>query len=284
MTPIGLDHTQYLGDTVVRIAAEKAGIIKPDAVAVLALQPADAAGELLRRAVEVDATVAREGLEFGVIERRIAVGGQFLALQGLGGVYDEIFLPLHGAHQAQNAVVALAAVEAFLGAGGASGAIDVDVVRAAFAARRVPGAPRGGALGPDHPARRRAQPVRADRDADRSRRGVPVPPAGGGRRRSCPTRTSRGCSTCSSPRSTRSSSPRSAAAARARRRRARRAGRADLRRRPGDRRAPPGRRHRGRGAAGRADRRPGAVRRRRAGHRLGRHRRRGPHPVAAPVG
>ncbi|MGI8677958.1 MAG: bifunctional folylpolyglutamate synthase/dihydrofolate synthase [Jatrophihabitans sp.] len=139
VTPIGLDHMQYLGDTVVRIATEKAGIIKADALAILALQPAEAAEELVRRAVEVDATIAREGLEFGVIERRIAVGGQFLALQGLGGVYDEIFLPLHGAHQAQNAVVAVAAVEAFLGAGGANGAIDADVVRAAFAKVRSPG-------------------------------------------------------------------------------------------------------------------------------------------------
>jgi dihydrofolate synthase / folylpolyglutamate synthase len=139
VTPIGLDHTQYLGDTVVRIAAEKAGIIKPGAVAILAAQPAEAATELLRRATEVHASVAREGLEFGVIERRIAVGGQFLTLQGLGGVYDEIFLPLHGAFQAQNAVCALAAVEAFFGADASTGAIDVETVRAAFATVRSPG-------------------------------------------------------------------------------------------------------------------------------------------------
>ncbi|SHH64994.1 dihydrofolate synthase / folylpolyglutamate synthase [Jatrophihabitans endophyticus] len=139
VTPIGLDHTEYLGDSVEQIAREKAGIIKPDATAVLALQPAEAQRELLRRTVEVDATVAREGMEFGVVERRVAVGGQFLALQGLGGVYDEIFLPLHGAHQAQNAVVALAAVEAFLGASRSSGPVDLDVVREAFAAVRSPG-------------------------------------------------------------------------------------------------------------------------------------------------
>jgi dihydrofolate synthase/folylpolyglutamate synthase len=139
VTPIGIDHTQYLGDTVVRIAAEKAGIIKPGAIAVLASQPPEAARELVRRAVEVDATVAREGLEFGVYERRIAVGGQFLALQGLAGVYDEIFLPLHGAHQAQNAACALAAVEAFFGADAGSGALDADTVRAAFAGVRSPG-------------------------------------------------------------------------------------------------------------------------------------------------
>ncbi|HEU5266748.1 MAG TPA: folylpolyglutamate synthase/dihydrofolate synthase family protein [Jatrophihabitans sp.] len=139
VTPIGLDHTQYLGNTVVSIATEKAGIIKPDAVAILAAQPPEAAAELLKRATEVQAAVAREGLEFGVLDRRVAVGGQFLRLQGLGGVYDEIFLPLHGAHQAQNAAVALAAVEAFFGAGAASGVLDLDTVRAAFATVRSPG-------------------------------------------------------------------------------------------------------------------------------------------------
>jgi dihydrofolate synthase/folylpolyglutamate synthase len=139
VTPIGLDHMQYLGDTVGEIATEKAGIIKPDAVAILAAQSPDAAGPLLRRATEVQAAVAREGLEFGVVERRVAVGGQFLTLQGLGGVYDEIFLPLHGAHQAQNAVCALAAVEGFFGAGAESGPIDADTVRAAFASVRSPG-------------------------------------------------------------------------------------------------------------------------------------------------
>jgi dihydrofolate synthase/folylpolyglutamate synthase len=139
VTPIGLDHTQYLGDTVVRIAAEKAGIIKPDAVAILAAQPPEAATELLRRATEVHAAVAREGLEFGVVERRIAVGGQFLTLQGLGGVYDEVFLPLHGAFQAQNAACALAAVEAFFGADASTGALDIETVRGAFASVRSPG-------------------------------------------------------------------------------------------------------------------------------------------------
>lgn len=138
ITPIGLDHTNYLGDNVGSIAIEKAGIIKPGATAVLALQPPEALDPLLRRTVEVGATVAREGMEFGLVDRCIAVGGQLLTLQGLGGSYDEIFLPLHGAHQGQNAAVALAAVEAFFGAG-AQGRIDTDVVRAAFAGVRAPG-------------------------------------------------------------------------------------------------------------------------------------------------
>jgi dihydrofolate synthase/folylpolyglutamate synthase len=139
VTPVSLDHAEYLGPDVATIATEKAGIIKPDAVAVLAHQPPGALEALVRRAVEVEATVAREGTEFGVLERRVAVGGQQLRLQGLGGEYEDVFLPLFGAHQAQNAVTALAAVEAFLGAGAASGPIAVDTVRAAFAGVRSPG-------------------------------------------------------------------------------------------------------------------------------------------------
>jgi dihydrofolate synthase/folylpolyglutamate synthase len=139
VTPVALDHAEYLGPDVATIAGEKAGIIKPDAIAVLARQQPGALDALVRRAVEVEAVVAREGTEFGVLERRVAVGGQQLRLQGLGGEYDEVFLPLFGAHQAQNAATALAAVEAFLGAGATTGIIDVDTVRAAFAAVRSPG-------------------------------------------------------------------------------------------------------------------------------------------------
>lgn len=139
ITPIGLDHTELLGETVAEIAAEKAGIITAGASAILAAQPVEAAAELIRRATEVGAAVAREGLEFGVIERRLAVGGQVLRIQGLGGVYDEVFLPLHGGYQAQNAACALAAVEAFFGVGANSGPLDADIVRAAFAAVRSPG-------------------------------------------------------------------------------------------------------------------------------------------------
>jgi dihydrofolate synthase / folylpolyglutamate synthase len=138
VTPIALDHVQYLGSTIAAIAGEKAGIIKPGSIAVLAAQPPEAAEPLLRRAAEVDATVAREGLEFGVLRRSVAVGGQQLALQGLGGVYDEVFVPLYGGHQAENAVTALAAVEAFFGAG-AAGSLDLDTVRAGFARASSPG-------------------------------------------------------------------------------------------------------------------------------------------------
>jgi dihydrofolate synthase/folylpolyglutamate synthase len=139
VTPVDLDHAEYLGPDVGTIAGEKAGIIKADAIAVLARQQPAALDALVRRAVDVEAVVAREGTEFGVLERRVAVGGQQVRLQGLGGEYEEVFLPLFGAHQAQNAVIALAAVEAFLGAGAATGPIEQETVRAAFASVSSPG-------------------------------------------------------------------------------------------------------------------------------------------------
>ena len=143
VTPIAIDHARYLGNTVEAIAADKAGIIKPGAVAVLAQQPLDAAEVLLRRAAEVGATVAREGLEFGVTSRELAVGGQLLSVQGLLGHYQELFLPLFGAYQASNAACALAAVEAFAGAAGGDPAdaqpLDEDLVREAFAQMSSPG-------------------------------------------------------------------------------------------------------------------------------------------------
>src|SRR5487761_1026693 len=141
ITPISIDHTRLLGSTIEEIAAEKAGIIKPGAVAGLAQQPLSAAEGLLRYAVEVGATVAREGVEFGVLSREQAVGGQQLTLRGLRGTYEDLFLPLFGSYQASNAVCALAAVEAFAGVSGEGGAqaLDPDIVREAFATVRSPG-------------------------------------------------------------------------------------------------------------------------------------------------
>jgi len=138
ITPIGLDHMEWLGDTIEDIALAKAGIVHSGATLICATQPAEAMEPILERVAEVGATIAREGAEFGVLHRELAVGGQVLALQGLGGRYDEVFLPLHGAHQAQNAAVALAAVEAFLGAGTAR-ALDVETVRAGFVDATSPG-------------------------------------------------------------------------------------------------------------------------------------------------
>jgi dihydrofolate synthase / folylpolyglutamate synthase len=138
ITPIGLDHTEWLGDTIEDIAWAKAGIIHPGATVITALQTEEAMRPLLQRCADVGATLAREGSEFGVIERNQAVGGQVLTLQGLGGVYDEVFLPLFGAHQAQNAACALAAVEAFLGAG-TDRQLELELVREGFATVDSPG-------------------------------------------------------------------------------------------------------------------------------------------------
>jgi folylpolyglutamate synthase/dihydrofolate synthase len=114
ITPVALDHMRWLGNTVEEIATEKAGIIKPGATAIIAQQPfVEAAEVLLQRSAQVGATVAREGFEFGVLSREVAVGGQQVVLQGLRGQYDDVFLPLFGAYQASNAACALAAVEAF---------------------------------------------------------------------------------------------------------------------------------------------------------------------------
>ena len=137
ITPVDLDHVEYLGPDVETIAGEKAGIIKPGAVAVLAQQQLPAAEVLLTRSAEVGASVLREGLDFGVRHRDVAVGGQLLALQTPAGVYDDVFLPLHGAHQAHNAALALAAVEVFFGAG--ERMLDVEVVREGLASVTSPG-------------------------------------------------------------------------------------------------------------------------------------------------
>lgn len=146
ITPIGMDHADYLGDTVAAIAAEKAGIIGAprgevvpvDTVAVIGRQSPDAMAVLLDQAVRAEAVVARQDSEFAVLSRQVAVGGQLLEIRGLGGVYPDIFLPLHGEHQADNAALALAAVEAFFGAG-VERQLDIDAVRAGFAAARSPG-------------------------------------------------------------------------------------------------------------------------------------------------
>jgi dihydrofolate synthase/folylpolyglutamate synthase len=140
ITPISIDHVRFLGSTVEQIAAEKAGVLKDGSFGVLAQQEVAVSEVLLRRAAEVGCTVGREGLEFGVMSRSLAVGGQLLGLRGLGGEYDDVFLPLIGVHQAHNAVCALAAVEAFLGGGlDARGPLDPQIVLAGFGKVTSPG-------------------------------------------------------------------------------------------------------------------------------------------------
>jgi dihydrofolate synthase/folylpolyglutamate synthase len=136
--PIAVDHSAYLGARPVEIAREKAGIIKPGCTVVCAAQADDVAAVIMERAVEVGATVLWEGRDFGVEHRVPAVGGQLLRLRGLRGEYDEVFVPLYGAHQGQNAAVALAAVEALLGRDDGE-PLDVELVREAFEQVTSPG-------------------------------------------------------------------------------------------------------------------------------------------------
>lgn len=135
VTPIDLDHAHLLGDSLTAIATEKSGIIKSGAQAILAGQSVEAATVLLKRCAEVGALVHRDGIDFGLLDRQLAVGGQLIRLNGAEGPVDDIFLPLHGAHMARNAALALAAVEAFLGLK----AVDPEVVREGFATVSFPG-------------------------------------------------------------------------------------------------------------------------------------------------
>lgn len=139
ITPIGLDHQNYLGDTIELIAAEKAGIIKPGAVVVVGLQDPRALEVITQKVHEVGAVAFYQGVDFGVVERSLAVGGQVVTLRGLGGLYEDVILPLHGHHQADNAALALAAVEAFFGAGIEGRHVDAAIVAEGFGNATSPG-------------------------------------------------------------------------------------------------------------------------------------------------
>jgi len=134
LMPIGLDHMEYLGETIEEIARTKSGIIKPESHVVLAAQEPEVARILLEKVVEKSAIPYREGLEFALTKRDIAVGGQLISVRGVHSQYNDIYLPLHGAHQAANAAVAIATVEAFVGV-----KLDEELVRAAFANVSSPG-------------------------------------------------------------------------------------------------------------------------------------------------
>lgn len=131
--PVSLDHTHLLGSSVEEIAAEKAGIIKPGSQVVVGPQPPPALGVIAAAASAAGASLLQAGVDFDIVERSIAVGGQLLGFEVSGTSYPAVFLPLHGRHQADNAAVAVAAVSAFLGPP------DVNVVRAGFAQADSPG-------------------------------------------------------------------------------------------------------------------------------------------------
>jgi dihydrofolate synthase/folylpolyglutamate synthase len=135
ITPIAVDHAKYLGDSPATIAVEKAGIIKPNAQVVVAEQEPEVMAVIEDRAREVGATLLREGVDFGVVHRAAAVGGQVMTLRGARRDYDEVFLPLYGAHQAHNAVLALVAAELLAG----EDPLSDELVRDGFAEVTSPG-------------------------------------------------------------------------------------------------------------------------------------------------
>jgi len=134
MTPIGFDHMEYLGNTLTEIAQTKAGIFKPESNVVLAAQTSEVAKVLMANVLKVSAIPFREGVEFSVKKRSLAVGGQLISLAGIYGDIDEIYLPLYGDHQSNNAGLALASVEAFAGV-----KLDEELVRQAFSKIKSPG-------------------------------------------------------------------------------------------------------------------------------------------------
>ena len=135
VTPIGFDHMDYLGDTLEKIAKTKSGIIKENTFAILAKQEREAAQVLIDKCLDTNSTPIREGIEFEVVKRSLAVGGQLFSVRGVYGIYEDLFLPLHGRHQASNAATALATVEVFMG----EQALDHELVRSAFAGATSPG-------------------------------------------------------------------------------------------------------------------------------------------------
>jgi dihydrofolate synthase/folylpolyglutamate synthase len=131
VTNVSIDHVEYLGPTREDIAAEKAGIVKPGATLVLGESDPDVVAPFLARA---PAQVLERGRAFGVRGNELALGGRVVDLFTPAGAYDDIYVPLHGAYQADNAALALTAAEAFVGDG-----IPPDVVSDAFAGVTSPG-------------------------------------------------------------------------------------------------------------------------------------------------
>jgi dihydrofolate synthase/folylpolyglutamate synthase len=116
-TPIALDHQARLGNTIAEIARTKGGIIKPAATVVTAMQPLEAMDELRSAAEHDEASMVIEMVDFALESTTVAVGGQVITVRGRASRYADLFLPLYGDYQGQNAAVAIAAVESFLGGG-----------------------------------------------------------------------------------------------------------------------------------------------------------------------
>jgi dihydrofolate synthase / folylpolyglutamate synthase len=131
VTNIGFDHMEYAGPALADIAAEKAGIVKPGATLVLG----ETEPELVSIFRKEDPAITWErDLDFGVGENQLALGGRLLDLRGPYGSYPDVFLPLYGRYQGDNAAAAVAAVESFF-----ESSLDPSVVGEAFAEVKMPG-------------------------------------------------------------------------------------------------------------------------------------------------
>lgn len=117
LTPIGIDHAEFLGDTVAAIARTKSGIIKPGSIVVTSAQEPDALAEIVRAAQMTESELVVEGDGFELMSGVSAVGGQVLQVRGRASAYRDVPVTLHGRHQAQNAALAIAAVESLFGNG-----------------------------------------------------------------------------------------------------------------------------------------------------------------------
>ncbi|WP_419922790.1 bifunctional folylpolyglutamate synthase/dihydrofolate synthase [Candidatus Poriferisodalis sp.] len=115
ITNVGADHLEIIGPTLADVAAEKAAIISAGAIAVCGETAPALTGIVAAAAAEAGADLWRRGDEWDVVDRRVAVGGQVVSLRTPFGEHRDIFVPLHGAHQAVNVATALTAVEAFFG-------------------------------------------------------------------------------------------------------------------------------------------------------------------------
>lgn len=135
LTPISRDHERWLGHTLAEIAAEKVGILTPGSTVVCAAQDDEVTPIVRDAAHALDARLLVAGEDLEVVDRQLGVGGQMLVLRTPAATYTDVFLPLHGSHQADNALLALTAVETFLGGRAMAG----DVVEQALAAVDSPG-------------------------------------------------------------------------------------------------------------------------------------------------
>jgi dihydrofolate synthase / folylpolyglutamate synthase len=131
VTNVSIDHVEYLGTTREEIAAEKAGIVKCGSTLVLGETDPDLEPFFLARE---PAHVLRRDRDFAVLAQSLALGGRVVDLSSPQATYPEVYLPLHGRHQADNAALALAAAEAFVGA-----PLPATVVADGFASVRSPG-------------------------------------------------------------------------------------------------------------------------------------------------